>query len=186
MAATYGQVDHSTTPAKNPFAVPVGNGPSARNGRNIDAKYIDVNLLVQVSTDDNYIQSMPTDIIFVLDTQTNAAQCTFTDVFNVVGMNPMINLENVDRFQVLKWKRIVLVPTGYAVTVGPNNKMTWTAYRKKFRIPLNIPVNYKAGGTTEQISTIADNSFHIFAFSGNGAAGLVTEINVDMRLRYLD
>lgn len=165
-----------------------GNGESQRIGRKVLLHSVHIKCIVRRST----VESNATPqgditgrLCLVLDTQTNAAQLTATDVMKTVTADELSfrNLQNVSRFRVLwdrKWKLSV---SSSGMNEGAANLFATGAQRsaimifnKRFKTP--IPVLYNSSATDGTISTVQDNSLHIIgvASDGNAFLEMVTRI----------
>lgn len=124
-------------------------------------------------------------IALVLDTQCNGALLNSEDVFKnpsgdaVLAASPYRNLQYVERFKVLAWRRIRLVqPT--IVWDGTNLEQGGT------NTPFTMSVDLKGlqvtfSGTTETIANITDNSLNLVAYSNFGDTAPTLSYNARLR-----
>lgn len=166
-----------------------GTGESERLGRHCEMRSIKVKgTLVFPATE---AQTAPAGqalcaVYLVMDTQTNGAQLNSEDVFTNFGAQvgnltqPMVNMENTDRFRILDSFHTILVP--WTTSEGTNefshghvNKPFSLSYRWKGK---GKRVLYK--GTGGNISDIQSNSLHVLAYCINALPG----IEYTSRMRY--
>lgn len=131
----------------------------------------------------------------VLDRQTNRAQMASEDLFYTaagvgqpdVFINQMYDPQYSSRFRVVKRIDMIINPA----TAGsvPSTDVPWTlGIMKSFKMSVKfkkpIKVNYFAGGTTADVASIIDNSFHVLGATTSSAGDGV--INYVARVRYTD
>lgn len=188
--AAGGELDPVTQQCLN--GITQGIGESERIGRRIRMKNIAINGIVFVSGDtlQTTFPVAPNVVIYlVLDKQTNGVQLKSEDVFvnpsanSSLATNVHFNLENKDRFLILKKKTIIFnqinsfndaAGTG---TVGRIEK-PFTIFKDL----KNIRVNYTGVGNT--VSSIADKSLHVITYCSN--VDMAPGISYNCRLRYYD
>ncbi len=182
-----GEHNPSATIALN--TVVQGDGESNRDGRQIAMDSITIHGIVHVASAINQTvvdASTYAYIALVQDQQTNGAILTSEEVFEnpsaVAGLSPMSfrNLQFIQRFKVLVWKRINLQQQQVSYD-GTN--LEKGGFVKPFTLHANlhgIKVNYTA--STETIANIADNSLNIVAFVG--AVATTPLLSYNSRLRF--
>lgn len=117
-------------------------------------------------------------IIIFYDCQTNAAAPAVTDVINVADPLQPMNLNNRDRFLILKDKMITYNPGVYAANVltggNPVNK-SWKTYKKMSKETI-------FGGTGATVGSIQSGGLFLLLISTNAQGNL----NYNARVRFLD
>jgi hypothetical protein len=164
-----------------------GTGESQRDGRNIQAKSINVKGIIKVnkqgaqtSTDDWPIAY----VALVLDKQSNAAQLNSEDVFinpggqAILATSPFLNLENQQRFQVCATKTIVLRPSSVA---GVSASLEQSGYSVPFSLFKKVNTKINFNGTDAGIASVTDNSYHIIAYCSDTSVGPQLSYNCRMR-----
>lgn len=190
--ASGGMADPSTALCLN--AVAIGTAPNQRDGKQISMKSLAIRGSVSIgpTTSATYTAVEPPTcfIAVVLDTQTNAAQATSESIFeNPSGSSllaPFVfrNLGNDKRFRVLKTKRISFPATGTVGIAGPVYTRAYEARPFEMYINLrNMICNFRIGGDTAAIGSMADNTIHVVAFSNN--IDDLPTLAYNSRLRYL-
>lgn len=152
-----------------------GDGEQQRDGR----KYtiLNVNLRGYVLFGEQAATAVTSDhvrIVVVLDTQTNGAQLTETDVLdNFHGDNDLQstsfrNLQYTKRFKILKDFTIRKPTTGIGQGSGVDQVKS-NACTRYFKININFKKGLEilSTGTTGTVATIVDNSIHVMAISVN-------------------
>ncbi len=171
--ATGGELQPSSG-CTNALSVPVqGVGEQERDGRAYTIKnmYINGTLDWTVVTDQaDSVEAVSVYLALVLDTQTNAAAINSEDVFvnpgstGVTGVTPLRNLENSKRFRVVD--SVYLEPQQInSMTDGAStsSQIPWGKCMFKLSWSGNMKVNTK--GTTADVASCTDNSFHLIGFS---------------------
>jgi len=192
--ATSGEIDPTTIDCLN--AVALGDGPTQRDGRQINMMSITVkgNVFIPAQADQTAADTMPNIFIaLVLDTQTNAAQAQSEQVFTNPGASastanqPFLNLENHQRFRVLKTVRIAAEQiAGCVVPVYDGSNIEQSGASVPWSMYVNLKqmkVNFLSAQTTSVIAAIADNSLHLIAFTDNTSTSAI--INYNARLRFM-
>lgn len=169
-------------------AVAQGDGESNRDGRvyYIHEIYIKGTLkAVHQEGASNPLSDIVARVALVLDKQTNAAELTAPLVFLPISIGDDIdsyrNLQYVQRFDVLKDKRLRLTRSNSSTQEGTNlfNSAATTlpfTMSHKFKVPLKVT----CVGTTAAVASIADNSIHVIGCTDE--AGV--EISYQSRLRF--
>ncbi len=185
-ATTWSTMEDGTN--SNISGVAQGIGESQRIGRKYTITSIHIRCLVHTAASEaqpNPQSAFRGRICLVLDTQTNGAQLTATDVMDGGLTNDFLafrNLQFTKRFKVLWDKSFVLTPIGQvndgAVDKFSNGSYTTNimSYNKNFTRGLNVLCD----GTSAAVASITDNSLHIIGV-GN-SAGLLLDMQV--RIRY--
>jgi len=141
---------------------------------------------------DAYID--PVKIWLVLDTQTNGAAASGTDVFVLpttglsiaTGNLALNNLQNSQRFRILASETLQpptnALVTGFGSSTTRSYLMAPFSLSKEWKTPLRV--TFKDGGAGGTVANITDNSLHIFVCSAVEAAPVVHSITYSSRLRY--
>lgn len=145
----------STTAATgNMHIVPEGDGPSAREGRNINITSIHLKGEVTFTPGGSATAGTTLYLFLILDTQCNGANPGITDVFT--SNDPrrmMLNLANSERFRVIKkWTWSMYSQAG--VTTAYNNVVRHMEWYKK----CDIRITYDATATTGAVATTRTNN----------------------------
>lgn len=149
-------------------AVAQGDGESNRDGR---VYYIrSVHVRGYVGTGALEAQTGPVGdalvrLALVLDTQTNGAQLTATDVMDGGQNNDWLafrNLQYSKRFKVLKDTGVLRIP-GHDLNEGAVNSfgLAPTFIPFKMNIKFKKPIKVRCSGTTAVVASIVDNSIHV-------------------------
>ncbi len=165
-----------------------GNGESQRIGRKIQIHSIHIKARVtRVALIASAVvpKHLVGRFVLVLDTQTNGAALTATDVMDG-GQNDdtmaFRNMQFTSRFRVLWDKRWVLkggiANVGNAATYSNGNNSTGImVYNKRFKTPISVTYN---STTTAVVAAVTDNSFHIIGVANDTLALLSYQV----RIRY--
>jgi len=168
---TSGMIDPSAT---SMISTPTqGDGEQQREGKRIVIKSVQVTGVVYNATIEataNPPVPCTAFVALVLDTQSNAAQCTSDQVFkNVSAVEtgipaPLRNLLYATRFKVLKTGVFDLNPVSIT-TNGVADTFSWPAVQRTFNwyLPMDLVINFNSG-TTASIANVVDNSLHMIAF----------------------
>ncbi len=167
-------------------AVAQGDGESNRDGRiyHINGIFIQGHFAMPASESNNApISDQECRIALVLDTQTNAAQLTATDVMDggqTKDYHAFRNLQFTKRFRVLKDKKVVLNVEN--TNEGAANLFANKLVVKNFKInhTFKPPMRVICKGTTAVIASITDNSLHLIGVGSSTA----TQLNYQCRLRF--
>ncbi len=186
-AVTWSTMEDSTNDSVS--GVAQGDTESSRDGRvyHIHSVHIRANAHVQAIEDAPApLVALKGRICLILDTQTNGAQLTATDVMDGGQTNDILafrNLQFTKRFKVL-WDRDFLVQRTDQTTSGAINTFNsgfmvtpTMKYNKKFSPPIKVICST---GTTGVISLINDNSLHIIGV-GNATA---LQLDYQCRIRF--
>ncbi len=155
-----------------------GNGESQRIGRKVTLTSIHIKYRVFANAVESQTAPQPDlvgRLVLVLDTQTNAAALTATDVMDNGQTDDLLsfrNLANTKRFRVLwdnKWKLNIgdaQFGEGAANLFAHGAVVSRVmSYNLRFKKP--ITVLYNATATDGTISTVVDNSLHIIGISNS-------------------
>lgn len=119
-------------------------------------------------------------ITLVQDTQCNGAAAAVTDVFTSnVTTQAMINLDNSNRFRILKKWNLVFNPQAAAIVTQLNADMKHIEYYHKCRIPLVF------SGATGAITELKSNNLFLLA-SGFGVTDDLVTVTGNVRVRFDD
>jgi len=158
-----------------------GDGQNERIGHKICLKKamfrLRVNLLNQASATPS---GATLRILIVLDKQCNGAVAAVADIITDADVYGFNNLDNTDRFVILKDKWVTVNPMTFAST-GPTNALNEKFV--KINIPLNIPINYNATASTGALATQRSNNILVCAASTS-----VNNVSLTgtYRIRYTD
>lgn len=183
----------TTWAAKNPTtknclnAVPEGDGESARNGRVYYVKSLHLKGVVNLPTNEALTDPQADSIsrvCIVVDTQTNAAELTATEVMDGgQGKDEFAfrNLQHTKRFKVIWDKTFHIRPNivnlGAINLFAHGNTNVAFRYNHVFKKPLKVIC--KSDGAT--VADITDNSIHVIGVADNT---LVT-LSYQARVRFL-
>lgn len=169
--------DNFTTP-------PQGVASNERTGRRFHIKSLQVNALIYMghSLDGTSpLGSYWATIYFVLDKQTNKTNlATTTGAANLImaqnsNERPLINLENTDRFRILKQKKVFLQP-GNNQTAAPNVTAVYSQYSGNQVANINMYMKCNIDVLTEPTSALGgaaatmDNSVYLVVHFGRRKA----------------
>lgn len=184
---TGGEVDPTTV---NCISAPaVGDNATARDGRKIVAKYLQIKGSVRFSTLTNQSLSIDSNRIMVavvLDTQTNGAQLNSEDVFTnpraaaTTADAPLRNLNYGERFKILKLQQFCLQDPNMTYD-GTNVEINGMAEQFDWYIPLkNLKIAFNATETAG-VASVLDNSIHLVAFATTTTPQAAIAYNSRMR-----
>lgn len=167
-----------------------GDGEQNRDGRKITIKSCFVNVTVRgaVSADQADVKAAPQVFVaLVQDMQANGATIVSENVFTnpndtaYVNTYPLRNMQYSSRYRVLDHKTLDTGPTtastdGANTTSIINSERTCTlSWRGE------VPVTFT--GTTADVASVADNAFHIIAYSTT--TNFVPVISYTSRIRFV-
>lgn len=177
-------------------AVPPGDGGNQRDGRVFRMKNITVKGQVRLGAQVG--QTGPDNlprvfIALVLDKQTNGTQMNSEDCFvnpsatAVLAADPLLNLENSQRFRVLKTMHIG--PKDFAGSQAMGDYPAGSIAERGVTVPFtlfadlkNLAVNSVPSGGGS-VGSVSDNSLHIIAFTNDVSSQPVLDYN--SRLRFV-
>lgn len=152
-----------------------GDGEQQRDGRQYTIMSISLRGYVLFGNQDAaVVTSDHVRLVLVLDTQTNGAQLTATDVLdnfhgdNDLQTNSFRNLEYTKRFRVLK-DMVVRKPVTGVGTSSTAGQVISNACTRYFKMNCNFKKGIKVlcTGTAGTIANMVDNSIHLIAVSVN-------------------
>ncbi len=165
-----------------------GNGESQRLGRKYQVHSLHIKGFVEAATSESAVtpqQDIQCRLVVVIDSQTNAAQLSATDVFDAGltdDINAFRNLQHSTRFRVLKDKTFKINRSMAVVNEGAANLFATASQEIPFKwnFRFSTPLEIITTGTTAAINVVATNSIHVIGIA-TSTAGL---INYQSRLRY--
>lgn len=171
-----------------------GDGESERDGRQISMSSIQVKGMVSIAAQsDQTAGDVIPDVMIalVLDKQTNGSQLNSEDVyenpsgFSTLASQPFRNLENSQRFRVLKTVHVTSTELAGAIQpVYDGTNIEQQGANVPFSMYVNLKgmkVNFISGQTSSTISAIADNSIHVIAYASNVSASPTLLYNARLR-----
>jgi len=158
--------------------VPQDATESGRVGRKINVKSINIRAYFTL---DSQSTNPPTGAIvrwmIIMDKQTNGATFAMSDLLAAVVPNGFRNLDNVDRFVVIKDKSVTLnCMTMNSTTSSAINYSRQIRFTKK----CNIPIEYS--GTTGVIGQVKSNNLYFVYISSDVVSNAIWK----GRIRYTD
>lgn len=160
--------------------IPQGDDATERIGRNVLVKSIHIRGNMELIASSAASRSTSVYLYVVLDTQCNGAAASISDVLTSADMeSAMINLDNSNRFKILKKFRFALNPqAGWGTnTNSVQRNIEWYA---KCHIPLKFDAS--AGAITDLTS---NNIFLLAGSDGDSNDDTVAFLGT-CRLRYYD
>lgn len=158
--------------------IPQGVTESNRVGRKCVVKSIQLKMQLRYTPGANSDETA--FVYLVLDKQCNGAAAAATDVLTSADFEKaMTNLENSDRFVILKKWAISFNPTA-GISGAPVAMNEIVEYYKK----VNIPIEYDSTAATGAIGTIRSNN--IFLLAGAGLTDDTVAVLGTCRLRFQD
>lgn len=157
--------------------IPQGVAESERVGRKVTIKSIMMHGTMTAGVAGTGGQTVR--MLLVQDTQCNGAATTYATVMNGTNTWPFRNLDNIDRFRVLKdWKICLNAQAGVAGAWQPTKRFI-NFYKK-----CNIPIEFDNTATTGAITTIRSNNLFLLAIADSDDD--VTNYTGVTRIRYTD
>jgi len=161
--------------------IPQGDTATTRDGRQATIKSIQIRGDLNFVPAANAVASGSTHLYLVQDRQCNGAATAVTNVLTSATFNDaLINLENSDRFRILKAWHHTWGPAAGATTAYNNQTRHIEFYTK-----CDIPMTW--GGTSGAIGEIRSNNIFLMAGSNdNGASVMDDTVTFDgaCRLRF--
>lgn len=194
--ASGGEIDANVNCSGCLSAPAIGDGPSNRDGRQISISNITIKGSIDINPQSGITSAADTVpdifIALVLDKQTNGAQLNSEDVFenplggNLTATQVFRALDNRERFQVLKTKRITakdiagsIIPFFEDPNVSQQGvKIPFSMYKSFGK---GLKVNFLAGLTTATVNAVADNSLHLIAYCSDTSTAPSVSYNSRMR-----
>lgn len=188
------------------YGIPQGTGPTERIGRKITLKKIMVRgYLKNVASGSSAQTSDVVRMILFQDTQANGAAAHAADVLESATWNSFNNLENSQRFKILKdckfnmntmagagWSTQAAYTEPAGVAATPNgggftspatgNAQTFAEAIKNFEVYLNVNIPVQYTSTTGEVTEITSNNIHLAFLSAESH----TQVSFKWRLRYED
>lgn len=168
-----------------------GDGPQARDGRQIQFKgiFIDgfVNL-VPLADQADVATPQTVFVALVLDTQTNGSTIVSEQVFTnpndtpVVNGYPLRNLAYSTRYKVLAHKTIHMGPVTAGTDGANTNSLNGAGQCFTLGYKGDMPIKFGSLGTAT-VSDVIDNSLHLVAFACSSAWTTTISYNSRMRFR---
>lgn len=123
--------------------------------------------------------------ILFLDLQPNGAVPVVTDLLNTADPASQLNLNNRDRFKIIKDKCFVFDPIAVSTVTTPAGFLNRTVYNFKVFKKCSIETIFSTNGGT--IADITTGALYMF-WIGSQAGGTNTDTNavVSTRVRYMD
>ncbi len=174
-------------------AVAQGTGAEVRTGRTILIHSLYIRAKFTIGGTESQAAPLPSDsfvrLIVFLDTQTNGVQAQGEEVMEIVGGDNILafrNLENTDRFRILKDKSLRL-DRGFqnegAVNLFATNSASFQCnFFIKFKKPLKV--RFTIGTTTGVIANVTDNSLHLIGVRSDN--GFSVDILYKARIRFTE
>lgn len=141
--------------------IPQGVTESTRVGRKCVIKSIQLHGILNFLPGAAAAQASDVVYLYVVqDTQANGAAATPADVLSASGSCPtgLANLENSDRFRILKKIMVRMQASAGASTTFGSDTKTIDWYKK-----CNIPIDFDSSASTGAIGTIRSNNLFIIA-----------------------
>jgi len=168
-------------------AFPPNSSPSGRIGARIFLKSLSIKGQVQLNPDTSLLNSVSLNMFIVQDTQTNGAQCTATDIW-AVGTGPKqsdyasVNIENSQRFRILKKWCILLTPAGNnGVAFQQPVNVCLDYYRK-----VGIPLHWTSNDANGALANLTNNSIQFWCAAGGDIGAATVVLDFATRVRYTD
>lgn len=177
------------TPSIN--LVPQGNGESAMVGRKITIKRISFRTVITLPSDaqsgvGTIAAYFPIRILILQDTQCNGAAATVGNVLESQNYASFMNLENRNRFRILKEFNFNLLRDLHFNNAAQVYFAGFCQIGLKWSKKVNIPIEFSPEGMagTRDISEVRSNN--IFILSIAGSVNNVATFNHRTRIRYTD
>jgi len=158
------------------LVIPVGTGDQQRIGAKVNLK--DFMITFALSNDDlgtGAVVSGNVRVVVVLDRQANGALPAWADVFDLASLSSFRNLDNVDRFKILK-DQIINVPIRTTNALHTDQ----TGYWKRWYFKCNLPLHYSS--TTGAVTEMKSNNIAVMYIGDNATVNFVGTV----RAKYTD
>ncbi len=184
-STTWATEEPATT---NLSAVAQGDGESNRDGRKYVIQSIHIKGVLGAAVQESQT-TPPSDIfarlVLVVDTQTNGAQLTATDVMDGGQTNDVLSFRNLQftkRFKVI-WDRTFVIKRPNTNEGAANLFASASVVTGSFKInhAFKGGLSVTMSGTTADIANVTDNSIHMIAVA-DSTAGL---ISYQSRIRFV-
>lgn len=180
-------VSTGTIHASSLNLVSLGNAQNNMLGRKINIKRISITGIVITPTDtDTALNTLVSfdqlRFYLIMDLQANGAAATIANIFTTTGINTFMNLENSNRFKILKeWLFVFNGDPGHdgTMTYFSGSKNRFFKYSKKCDI--RIDYGAQAGGS-RAITEVRSNNLLLCGFSLNGSIA----VSSNVRIRFTD
>ncbi len=184
-ATTWAPMENATTGLS---AMSQGDGESQRDGRKLHITSIHIKGMVTAPATESQTAPLNDRICrfcLVLDTQTNGAQLTATNVMDggqTLDVFSFRNLQFTHRFKVLFDKTINVPISKACVNEGAANLFANAVVQIPFTInkKFKTPIPVLMGGTTADIVNVTDNSLHMIGVSNTA----VLDLSYQSRIRF--
>lgn len=160
--------------------VPEGNGQSDRIGRKMTINSLFINAIARLPNATASTSSDTIRFIVYLDKQANGATATAALLMQDADLTGFRNLENSDRFMVLRDVRMDL---NHKAGGGNGTTEDYAALNKQFQVKvptMNTEIVFDNTATDGSMATIRSNNIGVLAFSQNGLA----TVEYRARIRY--
>lgn len=123
----------------------------------------------------------------IMDAQPNGANPAITDIYSSADPTGMLNLNNRDRFKVLKEKVWVFDPYTL-VSTGVGNEAAHTNQIRTLKIfkKCDIPVFFNSGNAGTEADLASNNILMVIRSTYPAAAGNETSCSIKTRCRFID
>jgi len=167
-------------------AIAQGDGDSDRTGNHLTMTNISVHGDIWMSAAANLAVADATfnddvRVILAYDKQANGAVITtLTDILTTANINSFRNMNTLERFVILKDKRIKIGCGATSTGAGNATRFSTGPTTFKFNKKVALPVDY--AGTTGAIADIKTGALYMFLISENGQSSC----DLWTRIKYLD
>lgn len=141
-------------------AIAMGDSESQRIGRKVTNSTL--HLRINVNNTSTVVVGRTIRVVIFKDTQTNQAAPIPTGVFDGT-LNGFRNLEFTSRYRVLYDKTLSLNPA--IASKASDDSLVGNSSDRQLIVNFRCPGSTLFSGTTADVSTITDNSYHIMACS---------------------
>lgn len=149
-----------------------GTTKNQRIGNKLNLYAIRIRGEVTVPTNASSIGSDWVRIVLVLDKQANGAVANVADVFEptaaaTTDLNAHMNMDNVDRFKIVKDRLIIPPPSGYG-TIATGQ----ASIRLPFKLNHKCQTEIVFSSTTGVITEVRSNNWILFCFSSTSSSSI--------------
>ncbi len=162
--------------------IPEGDGESARIGRKIVVTNLRMRGMVQLPSRTDSGSSTQYRIIVYVDTQTNGAAATATNILETADFRSWRNLANQERFQILMDKSRVINVQSSTITAADAIATQQVNHVFKYSKKCNLAIMYDNSATTGAIGTQRSNNIGVLIIAENG----IPTIQYIARVRFRD
>jgi len=161
--------------------IPQGVTESTRVGRKATIKSIQIRGELAYNPSTGTGGATLVSIMLVQDTQCNGAAAAVTDVLTANTMaTALTNLENSDRFKILKQWRVPINTGAGAAAAFASVVKNWSYYKR-----CSIPIDFDSTASTGAIGTIRSNNLFLLAGADSLSDDAVA-VGGTCRLRFSD